>query len=75
MYRQTYQNFSTAAHVQGDNQHLRQGGVQGELHHLPAQRGQGSCVVQGPCDPQLVHRVQNIVLERLFAVIVQSKTT
>ena len=49
------QDVQAAGHLLRDDEHLGEGGVQGELHHLSAQFGQLTRVVQGAQDPKLIH--------------------
>ena len=57
-----HQYFSTAAHLTRSDHHLGEGRVEGELHHASAASGQGTSIVQRSQYPQLVHRIQYVVL-------------
>ena len=59
----TDQHFSTTVHLNRGEEHLREGGVKRELYHLSAKVSQCSEICQCSKDPQLVHGVQDVVLE------------
>ena len=59
----TCQYFITTQHLHRYNQHLGHRWVQRKLHHVSPQRRQAAGVVQSSKDPQLVHRVQDVVLK------------
>ena len=59
---EAYQDLRTALHVHRDNEHLGEGGVEGELDHLAPERGETSRIVQSPQHPQLEHGVEDVVL-------------
>ena len=47
------EDVEAAAHLLRNDEHLAEAGVERELHHLPAQLGQLTRVVQRAQDPQL----------------------
>ena len=52
------QNVQATGHLFWDDEHLGEGGVQGEFHHLSAQFGQLTRIIQGAQDPKLIHWIQ-----------------
>lgn len=63
-----YQWFVATVHIHSYDYHLGQGGVQGELYHLTSQGSEASCIVQRAQNPQLIHGIQNVVLQVNVAI-------
>mmetsp|Transcript_9277 Transcript_9277/g.26396 ORF Transcript_9277/g.26396 Transcript_9277/m.26396 type:complete len:308 (+) Transcript_9277:2524-3447(+) len=58
------EDFTCAAKLVSHQEHLCEGRVQWELHHLFPQARQVSRVIQSPKNPQLKHGLQKVVLRR-----------
>ena len=62
-------------HINGGDEHLREGGVKRKLYHLSAEGSEGPCIVQSSQDPQLVHRVENVILRMVAKKLIKCSRT